>query len=132
MKAKREIVSAVVNRTERGWPAHFICASRCAFRRNTLLERGTTRIIVSTVGSMRVNEEKEPTEIGAGRYYETMAFKARWEEPYWDADVSEEINFTSPWQITECEHKSDHDANEMHEAVVTEIATTMGLSGDFT
>ena len=40
----------------------------------------------STVGAMR-DQRGVPTTVGSGRYYETMAFKARQDEVgYWDAD----------------------------------------------
>ena len=43
-----------VKRTERGYPGHFILSHRCVFTRNTLLEYGETRVIVSTVGEDRL------------------------------------------------------------------------------
>ncbi len=63
-----------IKRTERGWAGHFICGDRCRFRRNTLLEFGDVRIIVSTVGAMYVDGKLD--SIGVDRYYETMAFHA--------------------------------------------------------
>jgi len=110
-----------VKRTERGWPAHFICADSCLFRRNTLLECGKRKkIIVSTVGSM-VRHDK-PQRVGAGRNYETMVFKAEKDGPYWDVDVTKEIPFNSKWMIKGISFRTDQEANDMHEAVVNEIA----------
>lgn len=60
-------------------------------------------------------------EIGYNRYYETMAFKAKYEKPYWESDVSKEVPFDSEWMLNEKERESDVKANEMHEAVVSEI-----------
>lgn len=116
-----------VKRKERGWAGHFICANRCLFHRNTLLEYNNIKIVVSTVGLMQdyhcegfPNTVKfEP--IGTNnRYFETMAFHAKKDdERYYDADVSRIVPFESYWSI----NKSDADdiANDMHEGVVDEI-----------
>ena len=126
-----------VKRTERGWAGHFICANRCRFRRNTLLEKGEVRIVVSSVGLMekwtgdpRQDRNVRGFEtIGCERYYETMAFHA---EPapsrYFDADVGREVNFASPWRITEID--ADDKANAQHDAVVAEIEERMA-AGEF-
>ncbi|KKM17193.1 hypothetical protein LCGC14_1678170 [marine sediment metagenome] len=124
-----------VVRTERGWGGHFIAASMCRFRRNTLLECGKKRIVVSTVGcyyppgadnSLPENPENAST-IGYERYYETMAFEARFSEPYWEANVCKEISFESEWSLNECEQETDLKADQMHEAVVAELSK--GLKG---
>ena len=116
-----------VKRTERGWAGHFCCADRCLFRRNTLLEYGEVRIVVSTIGLMlddRNNKERKFIQVGLDRYFETMAFHAHLEaDRYWDANVGREISFDSPWAIGEVD--ADDKANDMHEAVVAEI--TKGL-----
>lgn len=87
-----------VTREERGWAGHFIGARFCLFRRNTLLVCGETRIVVSTVGRMLdvSSQEFKPKfePIGAGRYYETMAFHASKYGPYWEADVTREVSLT--------------------------------------
>jgi hypothetical protein len=115
--------------TERGWAGHFICADRCTFRRNTLLDFGRKKIIISTVGMMRDNEKDGNFyTIGAGgRYYETMAFHAKKEGPYWDIDVSRQISFKSEWAICagslkELPRDADNKANDMHDTVVSELS----------
>ena len=126
-----------VKRTERGWAGHFICANRCRFRRNTLLEKGEVRIVVSSVGLMekwtgdpRQDRNVSGFEpIGCKRYSETMVFHA---EPapsrYFDADVSREVNFSAPWRIAEID--ADDKANAQHDAVVAEIEERMA-AGEF-
>lgn len=115
--------------TERGWPAHFICANRCLFRRNTLIKCGERRIVVSTVGAFQPDHSKaEFDSIGAfDRMYETKAFEAAWEVPYWEADTSNEISFESPWQISGKEQGRDCSirANEMHDRVVRELVARL-------
>jgi hypothetical protein len=70
-----------VKRTERGWGGYFICAKYCRFRRNTLLQYGDRRIVVSTVGNYHTQDGKLETIGAFGRYYETMAFEAQKEGP---------------------------------------------------
>lgn len=114
--------------TERGWGGHFICADRCLFRRNTLIEGDKDRVIVSTVGSMRLRDGDGLETIGSGgRYYETMVFGVKKEGPYLDADFSDERAFESEWAICAKSWKNlpddvDNKANAMHEAVVAEFA----------
>ena len=115
-----------VIRTERGWAGHFICSNQCRFRRNTLLELDGSRIVVSTVGNHWYKDKLLP--IGVERYFETMAFHAMFEDPYWDADVSKQISFDSNWSLDE--NANDNDANDMHETVVEEISRRMA-SGEF-
>jgi len=112
---------SMVNRYERGWAGHFICANRCRFRRNTLLECRESRVVVSTVGLME-NPDGFST-IGYNRYFETMAFHAEHDGRYWDSDVTSEVQFESPWAIAEVD--ADDRANEMHETVVQELMEKM-------
>ncbi len=55
-----------------GHPGHFIAASRCVFHLCTLV--GTK--LVSTVGDYRPTDG-EKSEIGWGRFYETMVFDTK-------------------------------------------------------
>lgn len=111
-----------VIRTERGWGGHFICADRCAFRRNTLLECEEIRVVVSTVGKMIDPITKKIETIGAIYYYETMCFLSEYKKGYWDANVSKQITeLNLPWQVNKISIDSDHIANNMHETTVDEI-----------
>jgi len=112
-----------IKRTERGWAGHFIGAPSCLFRRNTLLECGGIKIVVSTVGLMQhYNKDKGGfMEIGLDRHYETMAFHSDPDDHrYSDANVQRQVYFNSPWSISEAD--ADDHANFMHETVVQEIA----------
>ncbi len=117
--------------TERGWAGHFICSNSCLFRRNTLISFGRNKYVVSTVGAYLPEGKDSIETIGAGgRYYETMAFKAKKESGYWGADVSKEISFNSRWSICaesvmELPETVDNLANEMHDQVVKEISKTL-------
>ena len=107
-----------VKRTERGWAGHFISADKCRFRRNTLLEYNDIAIIVSTVGLLYYNDEIQT--VGHKRYFETMVFHTNKEDKrYKDADVTKQVYFDNEWAINEID--ADDKANEMHEAVVSEI-----------
>lgn len=120
----------MVKRTERGWRGHFILSDRCLFSRNTLLEYGDIKIVVSTVGNCMNYSTKgfpnktEIMEIGYERYYETMAFHSNPNDGlYHDADVTKEVQFDSPWSINEA--GADNEANDMHETAVAEIAENL-------
>lgn len=118
----------MIKRTERGWAGHFCCSRNCIFHRNTLLEKGNIRIVVSTVGAMILNTDKKYTEIGIGRYYETMAFHAKKDGIYWDADVSNQITFDSNWTVDKISENADKKANDMHEKIVDELSNKLNKS----
>jgi len=117
-----------VKRTERGWAGHFICANRCLFRRNTLLEYGDIKIVISTVGAMQnIHKEGEFEQIGYDRYYETMAFHSKKDDrKYHDTDVNREVSFYNKWEINVLD---DVKANKMHEKVIREISREL-LAGN--
>jgi hypothetical protein len=117
-----------VTRIERGWAGHFICAHRCKFRRNTLLTRGDVRIVVSSVGLLPSFDGEGYSEIGFDRFFETMAFHAKHDGRYWDADTSREVGFEAPWFVGTVD--ADDIANDQHEAVVAEIVDRLE-SGEF-
>lgn len=122
----------MIERIERGWPGHYICADKCGFRRNTLLVEGDKRIVVSTVGAYR-NSSGKMDSVGHKRWYETMAFVASEQDGYWDADVSKQINpkcdvewgiWGDDWdQVRDevCNGTPDNVANDMHEAYASAI-----------
>lgn len=65
----------------------------------------------------------DDSEIKEGDF-ETMAFHAdKNDKRYFDADVSKQVYFDSDWTVAEVD--ADDKANEMHEAVVTEISTKL-------
>lgn len=115
-----------VSVVERGWAGHFICASKCSFRRNTLLTYKNRKWVVSTVGAMYTNRELDT--IGAYRYYETMAFWAQ-DDQYNDADVSRQIDIDgecgmyaeSKEELLERYPLPDLAANEMHDRIVAQL-----------
>lgn len=120
--------------SERGWCGHFICGNRCLFRRNTLIEYESIKIVVSTVGLMQnYHAPGFPNEIsfervGHDRYYETMAFHSDPDDTrYHDIDVQRIVNFQSPWSIDHLD--ADDESNAMHETVVKEIASRL-LKGE--
>lgn len=124
-------LTMVLEIQERGWIGHFICADRCRFRRNTLLTFGDVRVVVSTVGAMGSMEPGQGFDtVGSDRHFETRAFMASFESPYWDADVTCHVSFASPWSMKGVDRHSDAKANAMHDAVVAEIAAAM-QSGTF-
>jgi hypothetical protein len=106
-----------VKRTERGWPAHFIGAHHCEFRRNTLLECGDVRLVISTVGANDPKQEGKYSLVNAYGFYETLVFKAD-KAPYWDIVPSQQVIYDGKWCIDKIKSTIDIEANDMHEAAV--------------
>lgn len=121
-----------VKRTERGWAGHFCGASQCRFRRNTLLECGDVKIVVSTVG---LRESSSPPEEFStldsnSSYFETMAFHSDpTDTRYRDADVTRQVYFESECGIDRID--ADDEANDMHEAAVNEISYRLSTGEKF-
>lgn len=110
-----------VKRTERGWAGHFCCSYRCEYHRNTLLEYNGMKVVVSTVGRLRKDMISYTYEdLGYKRYFETMAFMAKEDDKYNDADVDREIQFDAKWSLPSPDMELEADA--MHEDVVTELS----------
>lgn len=115
--------------TERGWAGHFCCSEQCRFRRNTLIEYGDKKWIVSTVGNQRDPQTRELVTIGSDRWYETMAFEACDKVGYIDADISKVLDIESECELCAATAEelyekyplADNVANAMHENVVKEL-----------
>ena len=124
-----------VKRTERGWAGHFILADKCLFRRNTLIAYEDKKWVISTVGNCFVGGAL--TEIGANRYYETMAFVAN-DDEYNDAEFSKTIDFDSESGLYALNSEefariypfADKSANAMHERVVEELTKKIQADKD--
>lgn len=109
---------------ERGWPGHFILGNKCLYHRNTLVSSEDIAVVVSTVGNMILDEKKGVEEVGLNRIYETMVFVAKYENNYQEADVNREVyNTASNWNLSKHELRGDSDnqADDMHDAMVTEV-----------
>lgn len=114
---------------ERGWPGHFICASRCIYRRNTLVSDGERHIIVSSVGGYHESDNKPVRQIGCDRYYETMCFIGKQQGPYIEIEVSRELfDCDLPRGIYGKTAEAalydgcDNDMDNMHDAIVQHYA----------
>lgn len=82
-----------MKRTERGWAGHYIMGPYCAWHRNTLIEHSDGRgIVISSIGAFSPNHNGHHEMIGAGRYYETMVFRAKKDGPYIEPDTSRQLH----------------------------------------
>ena len=110
-----------VKRTERGWAGHFCLSYKCEYHRNTLLEYNGVKVVVSTVGRLRkdwINNTYE--ELGHRRYFETMAFIAKENDKYNDADVTRQVSCDAKWCLPS--PYMELEADTMHEDVVMELS----------
>lgn len=114
-----------VKRTERGWGGHYICCHKCLFRRNTLLEYGDIKVVVSTVGAhLESDRPRHFDTVGDGRYYETQAYMANPKDArFHDIDAGKRLTIDSNTSIDYLD--ADDEANNMHEVVVAEMADKM-------
>ena len=108
-----------VRRTERGWKGHFVGAHKCHFSRNTLLEFGTSKLVISTVGAYLPSEDYVTLDSN-GNYFETKVFWSDYDPPYFDASVGQEIHPDSPTGVKKLD--GEIEADKMHEKVVREIS----------
>ena len=79
------------------------------------------KVVVSTVGRLRKDMISGAYEdLGYKRYFETMAFMAKKDDKYNDADVKREISFDAKWSLPSPDMELEADA--MHEDVVIELS----------
>ena len=79
------------------------------------------KVVVSTVGRLRKDMFSDTYEdLGYKRYFETMAFMAKEDDKYNDADVEREIQFDAKWSLPSPDMELEADA--MHEDVVMELS----------
>lgn len=118
---------------ERGWPAHFVLADKCTFTRNTLLQHGQNRVVISSVGCLlsSYKSDAEIEMIGSGRYYEVKAFVAIWEDNVWAADVQKQIDLECNQVITEMTDDSHIKADLMHDEAVAEVMMNLLNNPDY-
>lgn len=117
-----------VKRTDRGWAGHLCVANYCRYHRNTLLEYGDKKVVVSTVGHY-VNPQNEIDQIGLNRWYETMCFEGHEENGYIEADIHNGISIDNEWgiwgktwqEVLDQFPLVDNRADEMHETIVQEM-----------
>jgi len=109
--------AADVTRTERGGPGHFVCASECLFRRNTLLEYNKTKLVISTVGNWHIDESGNAQLLSPCAYYETLVYFAD-TSVYHDIDVTRQVSINCQSTINSMEGLPDTAANNMHENIV--------------
>lgn len=117
--------------TYRGWPGHYCMGSKCVFHLNTLVEVGDVRVVVSTVGNLRsgLPHMYGAEEVGCGRYYETMAFRAALIDGYWDQESGQSISLSGKTAVTRMTKQCDQEAQDMHEVAVRAITNRI-LSGE--
>lgn len=90
----------------------------CSWHRNTLIEHSDGRgIVISSVGACSPNADGKHEMIGAGRYYETMVFRAKKEGSYVEADVSRQLFIKDMnWYVNDAPATGvDLKAEEIHE-----------------
>ena len=79
------------------------------------------KVVVYTVGRLRKDVFSDTYEdLGYKRYFETMAFMAKEDDKYNDADVEREIQFDAKWCLPSPDMELEADA--MHEDVVMELS----------
>ena len=119
-------------KTERGWPGHYDGWHYCGFRRNTLVECGDIKIVVSTIGNFCPDvrygmdgfcSDTSPEKISL---YETVCFMATQFVCYLDADKDKKLSLPILGDMnipkgTPFSMDLDNRANEMHDNVVFEV-----------
>lgn len=109
-----------VKKTERGWAGHCCISHKCIYHRNTLLEYGDRKVVVSTIGRWLDKDGIDFIQLGCDRYFETKAFIAKVNDKYNDADVKKAVCFSSECTLPSPDMELEADA--MHERVVDEIS----------